>query len=257
MFARVAPLRVLRSAALLGLIVALLGCAKRAGNDASFSEDAGVDPASIFEDGRRWNVRRWTFPLDRYDFGIVDAEMASDLGAILERTGAELVVNGGFYDKENRAVGLAVTDGKMLSPFSRTTTGGVLTFDGERARLDPTEAFDAGATPRFAVQCRPRLVVDGASNVKKDDGHRAERTALCVRDGGRTLEVFIARGEPDGQGPSLFAFGKKLADLGCHGALNLDGGPSTGAAWRQGDSDRVAVIAPRRGIRHAIFFKKH
>jgi hypothetical protein len=86
----------------------------------------------------------------------------------------------------------------------------------------------------------------------RDDGQRAERTALCLRDDGRTIDVVIAK-SPEG-GPSLFALARYLARTGCDDALNLDGGPSTGAAWREGDS--VRVEAPRGAIRHAVVVRR-
>jgi hypothetical protein len=37
---------------------------------------------------------------------------------------------------------------------------------------------------------------------------------------------------------------------GCQHALNLDGGPSTGVAWREPDGTHA--LAPRGPLRHAI-----
>ncbi len=88
----------------------------------------------------------------------------------------------------------------------------------------------------------------GAPNVRRDDGHRAERTALCVHGEGRALDVVVAR-SPEG-GPSLFALASYLATSGCEEAPNLDGGPSTGVAFREGDA--VNEERPRGPIRHAI-----
>src|SRR5687768_12402185 len=115
---------------------------------------------------------------------IEDAAMATSLDQVLERSGAELVVNGGFFDPAGKPVGLAMSGGALISRLSTTMSGGVLTSDGERARLSPTESFVLPEGARFAVQCKPRLVVDGAPNVRSDDGHRSERTALCLRDEG-------------------------------------------------------------------------
>jgi hypothetical protein len=41
-----------------------------------------------------------------------------------------------------------------------------------------------------------------------------------------------------------------LVSRGCEGALNLDGGPSTGVAWREGG--KIHALAPRGPLRHAI-----
>ena len=222
-----------------------------AGGAAVEDPDAGDQ---IVEDARRYDVRTWSFALDRYDLRIEDVGMGTALDAVLERTNADLVVNGGFYDPEGKAVGLAMSDGAVVSRLAHTT-GGVVTFDGERARLWATETFAIPDGTRFALQCKPRLVVDGAPNVRSDDGHRSERTALCLRDGGKTIEVVIVRVDStESAGPSLFALGRFLARHGCEGALNLDGGPSTGLAWRE--DGKVRLLAPRRPVRHAVTIKR-
>ena len=216
-------------------------------------EDADAGDA-IVEDALRYVVRGYAFPLARYEMKVEDVAMTTALDAVLERTGAELVVNGGFFDPTGKPLGLAMSDGAVLSRLSTAASGGVLTTDGESARLWEAETFTLPAQTRFAIQCRPRLVVGGAANVKRDDGQRSERTALCVRDGGLTVEVLIVRSESgEASGPSLFALGRFLARRGCEGALNLDGGPSTGVAWRE--NGKVMLAAPRKGVRHAVLFK--
>jgi uncharacterized protein YigE (DUF2233 family) len=262
---------VLCGIALLGVAGALLssgGCKRRqrdpvaaregarvpsaAGGAAVEEPDAGDD---LVEDARRYTVRFWPFAVDRYELRIEDVAMTTALDAVLERTGAELAVNGGFFDPAGKPLGLAMSDGARLSRLAKAMSGGVVTWDGERARLWETESFVLPEGTRFAVQCKPRLVVDGATNIKRDDGQRSERTALCLRDGGRTVEVVVVRDESlEATGPSLFALGRFLARHGCEGALNLDGGPSTGIAWREGGA--VRQLAPKKGVRHAIVFAR-
>jgi uncharacterized protein YigE (DUF2233 family)/pimeloyl-ACP methyl ester carboxylesterase len=216
-------------------------------------EDADGGDALV-EDARRYSVRAWSFALDRYEMKIEDAGMSTALDSILERSGSELVVNGGFFDPAGRPLGLAMSDGAVLSRLATAASGGVLTFDGERARLWETESFSLPERTRFAIQCRPRLVVDGAPNVRRDDGQRSERTALCLRDGGKSIEVLIVKSESgEVSGPSLFALGRFLARRGCESALNLDGGPSTGVAWRE--NGVVKLLAPSRPVRHAVTFR--
>lgn len=216
-------------------------------------EDADAGDALV-EDARRYSVRAWSFGLDRYEMKVEDVGMGTALDGLLERSGAELVVNGGFFDPAGKPLGLAMSDGAVLSRLATAASGGILTSDGERARLWETETFALPEGTRFAIQCRPRLVVDGAPNVRRDDGQRSERTALCLRDGGKTVEVLIIKSESgEVSGPSLFALGRFLSRRGCEGALNLDGGPSTGVAWREDGT--VKLLAPRRPVRHAVTFK--
>jgi hypothetical protein len=69
--------------------------------------------------------------------------------------------------------------------------------------------------------------------------------------------VIVSSDSSEASGPSLFALGRFLARRGCENALNLDGGPSTGVAWRErGDGGGITQLAPRRPIRHAVVFKR-
>jgi len=224
---------------------------------ASVRADAGVDAAEtppLVGGNAESAVRRWTFELADVSLAIADAGMSRALDTILVRTHAELVVNGAFFDERGAPRGLAIDHGKILSPYVSTMSGGVFHVDGDRGVLDATEGFAVPTPPpSFAVQCRPRLVVRGKVNIRSDDGQRAERTALCLRHDGHTLDVVLA-GHGSGSGPSLLALARDLAASGCDEALNLDGGPSTGAAFWDGATPEL--LAPRGPVRHAIVVKR-
>jgi uncharacterized protein YigE (DUF2233 family) len=183
-------------------------------------------------------------------FRVIDLGMGRDVAGALATSGASLVVNGGFFDRERRPEGLVVSEGAMIAARSDTLGGGVLAVSGGRGALFPAEGFAPQPGLEFAIQARPRLLVGGAANVKRDDGRAAERTALCLRDEGRALEIVVARGEAGGAGPTLSLLADMLASRGCQEALNLDGGPSTGVAWRQ--AGEIHALAPRGPVRHLI-----
>ena len=72
-----------------------------------------------------------------------------------------------------------------------------------------------------------------------------------MRDDGRRIEAILAhRKGPLPGGPTLTMLAEMLVSRGCESALDLDGGPSSGAAW-QGEG-RVEVRSPRAAIRHAV-----
>jgi hypothetical protein len=148
----------------------------------------------LLEGDRSYPVRVWRFPLDRYSVRIVDVGMKTSLTDALESTGARFAVNGGFFGVDDKPMGLAISDRTTLSSFSKKLSGGVLAIEANLGRLYDVESYVPSASPSFAIQCRPRLVVDGVVNVKSDDGHRAERTALCLRDAGKTLDVVLVHG---------------------------------------------------------------
>lgn len=207
-------------------------------------------------DGEPYELYRWSLPLARTDIRVVDAAMGRDMRRWV-REGASLVINGGFYGTDYRPEGLVVAEGRELSAFLARIGGGVLALSGGRARLYDAEAdpLELPSRMEFAIQCRPRLVVDRANNIQRPTAQTAARTALCIRDGGAELDVYLARRDPSRgrAGPSLFTLAEELVREGCEQALNLDGGPSTGAAWRA--ESGVEARSPRRGVRHAIVFR--
>jgi hypothetical protein len=216
------------------------------------------DETALVEDHRRYDVKTWSCPLARYELTIEDTSMTTALDTTLAAADAELVVNGGFFGTDQKPVGLAMSRGAVLSRLSKQLSGGVLASDGETAQLFAAETYEVADGGSFAIQCKPRLVVDGAPNIRSDDGKRAERTALCLRDEGKVIDVVVVRGSEDGEspGPSLFALARFLARAGCKAALNLDGGPSTGVAWRADGG--VQLLAPRAPVRHVVaFHEKH
>lgn len=179
--------------------------------------------------------------------------MTGPLDTPLRESQGSLLFNAGFFTDDGRPDGLSMARGREHSPLRRELSGGVLTIARGVARLWESETFTMPEATEFAVQCRPRLVVDGRVNIRSDDGRRADRTALCVRDGGATVELYVARTDhPSGMGgPTLFVLATELLRRGCESALNLDGGPSTGVSWRQSETE-VRVLRPRGPVRQGI-----
>jgi uncharacterized protein YigE (DUF2233 family) len=190
--------------------------------------------------------------LARARLEVVDLRMSRALDDVLRSRGASLVINGGFFGMHGEPQGMVVSGGRLVSPFMSRIGGGIVAAKEGVARLHNAEAPPTASEAEFAMQCRPRLVVDGSVNIRSDDGNRADRTALCLRDGGRTLDVVVARTDDVAgrDGPTLFRFARSLERLGCEQALNLDGGPSTGVAWR--DGRHVRFLPPRSPVRHAV-----
>jgi hypothetical protein len=135
---------------------------------------------------------------------------------------AVVAVNGSFFDRDGRAMGLAVSDGRVLATGKRASWG-ALVVAGTEARIVLGSALSEPLAPRLVVQGLPRLVVGG--NVPGLKPQVAERTAVCAA-GNRVTIVVVSKTETT-------AFARFLADppekagLGCADALNLDGGPST------------------------------
>jgi uncharacterized protein YigE (DUF2233 family) len=200
-------------------------------------------------------VVRKSVDLREAELRVVDVQMSRALKPLFEASHAEFVVNGGFFDPELRPLGLAISNSLQLSRHTQTP-GGVLAVSGGHATLYDAEHYalntDANAAPSFAIQCLPRLVVDKQVNLHRDTGKRAERTALCIRDEGHTLEAVYARGDGERPHPTLLEFAEFLLATGCEHALNLDGGPSAGLVTREASSETIHAEGPRGPVRHAI-----
>ena len=111
---------------------------------------------------------------------IADVDMKSDLAPIVAADPAiRFAVNGGFFGQKTEPVGLVEVGKKRLSGFSRPMSGGVLSIDDGKGTLTSTESYNSDEHHAFAIQCKPRLVVGGAVNIRGDDGKRAERTAIA------------------------------------------------------------------------------
>jgi hypothetical protein len=200
--------------------------------------------------GRAYDLHSFPVELARAELVIDDLRFERDLRTSLTESGARIVVNGGFWDRDNEPEGLAISGGRELTPFDLELGGGVLVVRNRRAELLDAEEFTLPSDVDFAVQCKPRLVVGGANNLRRDDGRRAQRTALCIRDEGRVVDLILAVSEVREAGPSLYELALALVEHGCEQALNLDGGPSSGAVWREGD--RIATLPSRSPLRFAI-----
>ncbi|MEY4514841.1 MAG: hypothetical protein RLZZ450_6963, partial [Pseudomonadota bacterium] len=146
-----------------------------------------------------------------------------------------LLINGGYWAYQGSAKkiqGLLVVNGVQHAPRANNLNGGVLEVRAGKGRLLSSDTtFDAtGAL--LAVQCSPRLVDQGRVIPKLESARLAARTALCLRDDGTTLDAYLTR---DDTRTTLAELGAFLVREGCQAALNLDGGPSTAAAFRDGE----------------------
>jgi uncharacterized protein YigE (DUF2233 family) len=186
---------------------------------------------------------------------IRDVHMGRDFENYLRDGQAMLVQNAGFFDEQGRPLGLAMSDGKILSRPS-PNHGGVFAFD-QKAAMFASEDYVLPQKPSgFAVQCLPRLVVLGEVNgAIKNDGKRAERSGICSNAEGDPI-FFVARTRDGTDGLTLREFAELARERGCHNALNLDGGPSTGIAFRGDDAHpegmRETIHAPRGLVRHVL-----
>jgi hypothetical protein len=184
-----------------------------------------------------WSVLR--VDLSRWS---MRAERSPD-GALILPAGARAAVNGGFFEPDGSPSGVLVSAGQTFGRYAARGGSGVLAVRDGRATVDVAAGFPEDFQGDLAVQCGPRLVErGGVIGVHRDDGRRFARTAACVRDDGRTLDLVLTWCVDDAmRGPGLLWLARRLAGPsptgdpgGCELALNLDGGPSTGLLLEPG-----------------------
>lgn len=150
------------------------------------------------------------------------------------RTGALLVVNGGFYMTDKRPLGLVVVDGEPLGQ-SFEGHGGMLSVVGDvvSVRSLAVSPYRPGERLDQAVQGRPMLLDPGGLPADFDLAPEpARRTAVAQDRQGRIVFVVSDYGAL-----SLYDLRDWLAEtveLDLAIALNLDGGGSTGLALNAG-----------------------
>jgi uncharacterized protein YigE (DUF2233 family) len=234
-------------------LLLVLGWANPARPESPVSESALAHTVSSPAfDGKPTRIHRFRIPLAQMRAEVTDLGFKLPVSAGLGS--ATLAINGGYWEwhlGKPRMIGWVVSNGTQLSPLRKKLDGGVLIVQQARARI----ARAAGLALKtqgveLAVQCRPRLVDSSKVIPELNTEGRAPRTAVCIRDAGRTLDAYLS--EPRDRGPTLAELGQWLVAEGCSEALNLDGGPSTAAAFRDGDG--VLKIGAGVGLPYAIRF---
>ncbi len=177
----------------------------------------------------RLDLARWSLRVGR--------SPDDSVAGLAAAPGVRAAVNGGFFEPDHSPSGLLLSAGDVLGRYAPRGGTGVLAVRTGRASVEAAQGFPEDFAGELAVQCGPRLVEVGRIvGVHRDDGRRYPRTAACVRDAGRTLDLVLTWDlDAPLRGPGLLWFARRLAGPsptgdrdGCEVALNLDGGPSTG-----------------------------
>lgn len=177
----------------------------------------------------------------------VAAEGLEKTSAVAGRTKAVAAVNGGYFTREGKPLGILKIGGETLS----TATGG-------RGAVGITEKGDflwkrleAGSDwpeAREAMGGVPLLVEDGKipDMTQEKAAHlvaRHPRTAIGMTKEKKLLLVVVDGRTREAAGMSCEELAKFMLSLGCDWALNLDGGGSS-ALWVRGKPGGGIVNRP-------------
>ena len=184
---------------------------------------------------------------------------------IAEREGFDVVINGDFFaargtkDAEGPAaqkqfvggrpakvIGPAVTDGEAWNPQSSKQA--VFMIDGA-GRPIITEFEDPPSDAKQVIAGRFLMVKNGKNIAPPGDKPGFARgphprTAVGIRDGGRTLVLCVVDGRKKGEatGMSLQELADVMLRAGCTDAVNLDGGGSSMLGIRNPETGKMQVM---------------
>lgn len=227
----------------------------------------GVDYEHIREGSMDIHVARIDLTNDRIR---VISSRQSDYGSrvseFAKRTHAFVAVNGDYFDKVMKPIGLVIGPCGQWTDTKDTSREGVVAFGANRAEvrtqsevMDPPEPWIAEAVSGWPMLVRECHALTSAELPGSDGFTRSPhaRTAAGLEKDGTTLYLVVADGRrKDVPGLTLGQLGAWMADrLHVCSAINLDGGgsstmwvsdrivnqPSDGAERRVGD--HIAVIA--------------
>jgi exopolysaccharide biosynthesis protein len=155
----------------------------------------------------------------------------------MQKEQALAVMNGGYFDAQERATALVISNGQTYGS-SYDGFGGMLSVDAQGRvglRSLSTQPYDPGSEQLTqATQSSPMLLENGKRTQFSADNNAARRSIVAMDTQGRLL--FIV--SPDQQF-TLDDMATLLAksDLSLTTALNLDGGASTGLALNAGSQN--------------------
>jgi uncharacterized protein YigE (DUF2233 family) len=145
----------------------------------------------------------------------------------MQQTQALAVINGGYFDANDNATALVISNGQATGS-SYSGFGGMLSVDAQghiSLRSLREQPYNSGEALTQATQSSPMLALNGKRTQFTADASTSRRSVVAIDKQGRLL--FIAS---PGETFSLDQLATLLvsSDLDIDTALNLDGGGSTG-----------------------------
>lgn len=206
--------------------------------------DTGLLYLNARNDSYKIDFSAWKLSAKEFNIGVVEQKTAqgSAVSDHLVKDGDILALGGGFFKKDQEGrlspAGMLVSAGVVRNGLSNTQSGAFVV--DRRQNVDIVWARDLRPLVEYmhVVQSGPILVEDeGKMGIRSDDFDRLNRTAVCLT--ADHIVLIDVRGLQN-KGLSLYQLASVLLEkpeyggLGCRRALNLDGGPSTQVAFRDG-----------------------
>jgi uncharacterized protein YigE (DUF2233 family) len=180
----------------------------------------GVETLAFDEGGSTVSLIRFDLQRFRPEVVVLGPDHRKTASTLRRELSAVAAINGGFFDEDRRSLGLRIAGGQTAVPLRRGVDWGVLVIRPGRAAIVHSRDFKPDARIEGAIQVGPRLLVAGQPLRLKPQS--ARRSAVALDREGRTLTLVVSPGPIDAG-----RLAERLAGLGFHSALLLDGGAST------------------------------
>lgn len=139
-----------------------------------------------------------------------------------KQSDALISINGGFFDKDFKPLGLRINNKQLENPLKRISWWGIFMIKNNTPTITNVRHFDMDDSIDFAIQSGPRLLIKGKIPSLKDGV--AERTALGITAKGKVIILVSANNTMTTEQLARLL---KSPPLNCVDAINLDGGSSS------------------------------
>jgi len=139
-----------------------------------------------------------------------------------QHSNALITINGGFFDRNHRPLGLRIAHQQELNPIKRISWWGIFYIKNQKPALTNLREFRKDKQIDFALQSGPRLLVNGKIPSLKPG--IAERSALGITTKDHVI-MLVTDNTP--MTTTELAELMQSPPLNCNEALNLDGGSSS------------------------------
>lgn len=187
---------------------------------------------------------------------VIDNPSGEDnLAAAMRREKCLAGVNGGYFDPEDKPVGLLISGGKVIAPLRKARLlSGVMLVSNGRLQLLRVAEYSPKRKATEALQCGPFLV-DRGQPVPGLNGTRPARRTFILTGGSDRAAIGFCSSVTLAQLGKILATPAVAPGLKVERALNLDGGSSS-AFWFAGESGPFS-ISEQKTVRNFVAVVKH
>ena len=229
---------------LLGILLAIFASTSTA-NSSSWRElSPGLEYRLL---QRKIHVFRIAPKKHQLQIALAPKDKVSNVIRFAQQNQALIAINGGFFTPKLRPLGLRIQNGNQLNPIQATNWFGIFYLQNDNPHIVAKSEFRNNKNIQMAIQCGPRLIIDG--KIPKLKAGFDNRTVLAIDKQNRVI-IAVTENQPI----STTSMARILLKLDAVQALNLDGGNSTQLYAKIGDFKRQ--VTGLSGITDAVLVSR-